>query len=363
MKFESRVQGLLVGQMAGDAFGAPFEFMSFEEFLKNAAPYPNGLIVAPHINPKQPNKFGYSTDDTEHLVVVAESFAQLQRFDMDDISKRLVQWYAGGSAWGLGGSTAIACKLMDPDEVQDPVHWSQAGKLARELSPYFHKGRNNEQGYEISSVPSNGPLMRASIIGLFASGATLEKAAKDLTSMTHDYDINFDTSVALADLVSLAVSGKSKEEVRQEFEKRHMSVIVECELALRPEMGEAMGKTSNGHSKDPKQYGHGGSAAVTLGIVIKSFFETDSFEDALVNAMNARTTFKPWCWDVDTYTAITGAVAGAFYGVEKIPEHFTRPISPFTDQPVDITPHSFEDMMQLGTQLTKAIELSRPLSR
>ena len=63
---------------------------------------------------------------------------------MNDYMRRLVNWYNGGSAEGLGGSTAIACNLTDPKEQNKPVNWKDAGGTARKSSPYFHQGINQD---------------------------------------------------------------------------------------------------------------------------------------------------------------------------------------------------------------------------
>ena len=201
-----------------------------------------------------------------------ESFISCGKFNMNDYMRRLVNWYNGGSAEGLGGSTAIACNLTDPKEQNKPVNWKDAGGTARKSSPYFHQGRNNQSGYRISSAPSNGPLMRCSFVGLSASDKTLKSASHSSTTITHDFEISYKTALALATMVKMSIDEIHKDEIQREISKQFPEVTRECELASSPDFGEVMGDKPNLGSDLPSVYG--GSCATTLAIVMDSFFTT-----------------------------------------------------------------------------------------
>ena len=51
------------------------------------------------------------------------------------------------------------------------------------------------------------------------------------------------------------------------------------------------------------------------------FYHTNSFEDAIIKAVNLGGISSP---DSDTVGAITGQLAGAYYGFDSIPEHFVK---------------------------------------
>ena len=67
---------------------------------------------------------------------------------------------------------------------------------------------------------------------------------------------------------------------------------------------------------------------------LEAFFESTSFEDAIRNAVSIG-------GDSDTLAAITGAVAGAFYGV---PEDIRKKAETFLDEHLLKTLHDFEQM-------------------
>ena len=350
---KSRVQGLIVGQAIGDMMGAPLEFLRYPDYLTISNKFVGGLVNK--LVKGRHTKFAYTTDDTAHLLIAVESFISCGKFSMEDYMERLIKWYEGGSAKGLGGSTAIACHLMDPEEQDRPTHWKNVGRVAREKSPYFHQGRNNESGYEISSAPSNGPLMRCSFVGLSASDKTLKSASHSSTTITHDFEISYKTALALATMVKMVIDGKPKDEIQNEIVNQFSEVIKECELALSPDFGDAMGDNpavgSNLH------IGYGGGCATSLAIVMNSFFTTNSYEEAIIKAINARTTYKPWCWDVDTYGAITGALAGSYYGIENIPQHWIDIVDTETNIPTSMEPVSIEKLLVLGEILTQKLDI------
>jgi ADP-ribosyl-[dinitrogen reductase] hydrolase len=53
----------------------------------------------------------------------------------------------------------------------------------------------------------------------------------------------------------------------------------------------------------------------TLGVAFHALYYTDSFEEAVVHAVNVG-------GDTDTHGAVTGALAGAYYGFEAIPKRW-----------------------------------------
>jgi ADP-ribosyl-[dinitrogen reductase] hydrolase len=59
----------------------------------------------------------------------------------------------------------------------------------------------------------------------------------------------------------------------------------------------------------------------TLKVVFQSFFDNDSFEATLVDAVNRG-------GDADTTGAIVGMLAGSYYGVDAIPKSWLKALNP-----------------------------------
>lgn len=61
----------------------------------------------------------------------------------------------------------------------------------------------------------------------------------------------------------------------------------------------------------------------TLRTVFESFFDTDSFEECLVETVNRG-------GDADTTGAIAGMIAGAYYGLDAIPKRWLKKLDAMT---------------------------------
>jgi len=62
-----------------------------------------------------------------------------------------------------------------------------------------------------------------------------------------------------------------------------------------------------------------GYAVDTLEAALWCFYNTNSFEDGLIKAINLGD-------DADTVGAIYGQIAGAYYGIDNIDEKWIRPV-------------------------------------
>jgi len=62
----------------------------------------------------------------------------------------------------------------------------------------------------------------------------------------------------------------------------------------------------------------------TLHVVFEAFFDTDSFEACLIETVNRG-------GDADTTGAIAGMIAGAYYGMDAIPERWLKKLDSDTD--------------------------------
>ena len=134
----------------------------------------------------------------------------------------------------------------------------------------------------------NGAPMRCSAAGWFASSP--EKAFQlgmYTAGPTHNHPESMKAAGLTATLIWHARNGKSKEELRQIAEKWYY-------LPVLDEIRE--------------KYRFDVSCMGTMPVALSAFFESIDFEDAIRNAISIG-------GDSDTISAITGAIAEAFYGV------------------------------------------------
>lgn len=146
------------------------------------------------------------------------------------------------------------------------------------------RSRNPEPYYSFG----NGSAMRVSPCGLYA--VTLEEAlalAEASAAVTHDHPEGIKGAQATAAAIFLARVGKSKEEIRDYIQENFYPLDRSLD-EIRP------------------VYRFNETCQGTVPEAITAFLESDSFEDAIRNAISIG-------GDSDTIGAITGAIAWSFY--------------------------------------------------
>lgn len=136
----------------------------------------------------------------------------------------------------------------------------------------------------------NGAAMRISAAGWYGNSITeVKKLSYMVTAVTHDHIEGIKGAEATAVAIFLAKTGNSKEEIA-----RYITTNYYDWCASVSELQE--------------NYSWDGSCQGTVAPALQCFFESDSFEDAIRNAISIG-------GDSDTIGAITGAVAEAYYGI------------------------------------------------
>ena len=136
----------------------------------------------------------------------------------------------------------------------------------------------------------NGSAMRVSAVGWYAK--TLEEAeliAKATAEVSHNHPEGIKGAVATAGATFLARTGATMDELREYVSRYYIIDFTLDEIRT--------------------QYKFDVTCQGTVPQAFQCFFESDSFEDAIRNAISIG-------GDSDTLAAITGAVAEAFYGID-----------------------------------------------
>ena len=230
----------------------------------------------------------YFTDDTVMTLAVAEAIFKWRQNgsgDYDDLSSLAVQMMQEfGRRYpraGYGGAFR---------------HWLYA---------------DNPQPY---NSWGNGSAMRVSACGW--AGQTLDEVkamSRAVTEVTHNHPEGIKGAEATAVATFLARTGKSMEEIKEVVVRDYYLLDFTLD-EIRP-----------GYEFDVSCQG-------SVPPALEAFFESTSFEDAIRNAISIG-------GDSDTIAAITGAVAGAYYGV---PEDIREKAERFLDPCLLETLHAFE---------------------
>jgi ADP-ribosyl-[dinitrogen reductase] hydrolase len=136
----------------------------------------------------------------------------------------------------------------------------------------------------------NGSAMRISPVAYFAR--SLEHCldlARKVTEVTHNHPEGLKGAEATAAAVYLALQGKSKEAIKEYIQKHYYSLNKTCDEIRQT-------------------YGFAIECERTVPERIQAFWESSDFEDAIRLTVSLG-------GDADTMGAITGAIAGAYYGV------------------------------------------------
>lgn len=277
-----RAVGALVGSVVGDALGAPFEFCSPGLF---GATFPDPVLTDPAEMVGgglwEPAEW---TDDTQMALLVAESLLACGGLDLDDVFARFREWAAAGPK-DIGIQTsAVLCSDL-PRHVAAEAHFQSTGKGA-----------------------GNGSLMRSTPAALwFARAGTGAgaAAARQLSALTHGDPAAGEGCAIFHVLVSAALAGDDPLDALDDA----LAVVAP---ELRPPYAERLQETYDPRT-DPLP---NGTVWAALGAAVWALRTTTSFEAALRAACDLG-------HDTDTVACVTGALAGARYGVGAIPSRWT----------------------------------------
>lgn len=262
-----RYEGAMLGVAIGDALGAPLEFMSAGEIRRKYG-IVREMIGGGWLSVEP----GEVTDDTQMTLAVAEGIALNKPGTILHIGQNFLTWYATHPK-DVGGTCAAVLEEMSQSHPDSGDDWRMA---ARRL---FDRTGGRTAG--------NGALMRTVYPALWYEDAdTAAKRAVEIGQMTHHHrDSDKTLKIYIQAVWRIANSEMSAEEARNWLENL-MTV-----------------------DEEPKPTGY---CLDSLKCAVQSIQRTDSFEDALVDAVNRG-------GDADTIGAIAGGLAGAVYGASAIP--------------------------------------------
>ncbi|MFO8058147.1 MAG: ADP-ribosylglycohydrolase family protein [bacterium] len=279
-------RGALLGNMAGDVLGAPLEGMSLLYSKKK------GQVrdIIPSFRGK-----GRYTDDTQLMIGLAEALCETPgKLDLDRVAFHFGENYEPDR--GYGGNTH--------------------GILAM-----IQKGRPWRQVVDDYSLPGgsfgNGSAMRVSPIALafYSRPAKVVEAADEQSRVTaHDHSI----SITGTRLQALSVHrGLVKGTAGEDF--GGLSFIQEFLDQGSTDYDKPLSWIRDNLDAEPetaaRALGTGVAAIDSVPAALWAFLSTDSAEEAIVRAVNLG-------GDTDTIGAMAGAVAGAYYGAESLPDRW-----------------------------------------
>jgi len=273
---KNKAFGSFFGLIVGDALGAAVEFKkrgSFEEVKDMRSGGPHGLEA------------GYWTDDSSMALCLAESLSEKKGFQPHDQLQRYLKWYkegylsSTGKCFDIGANTARSLEFFEEN---------------RELPP------------ERDRAAGNGSLMRLAPISIYFRD-DFEAAIKysgESSLTTHNNQMAVDSCRYFGGLLQQFINSRIK--------MKAFKVKVIKDTAVDLNLDERVIKAVNGaFEKKRSQIKSDGFVIHSLEASLWSFLSTNSFADAVLKAANLGD-------DADTVAAITGQLAGAYYGYSSI---------------------------------------------
>lgn len=269
-----RFRGCLLGLACGDAVGTTLEFKARGSFVDITDMVGGGPFnLAP----------GQWTDDTSMALCLAHSLLERDGFDAKDQMRRYLDWYLNGTMSSTGACFDI-------------------GNATRHALDRFIATKNPYSGSRDPGTAGNGSLMRLAPIAMYfhGQGNTLVLKAADSSRTTHGAPEAVECCRLFAQILSDALAGRPREEIlfkeRTDFEESNVKSIARGDYR-RKQVSQIVGS---------------GYCVASLEAALWCFQHTDTFGAAVLAAANLGD-------DADTTAAITGQIAGAYYGAKAIP--------------------------------------------
>ncbi|MDD1693416.1 MAG: ADP-ribosylglycohydrolase family protein [Methanoregula sp.] len=264
--------GSLVGLAIGDALGAPLE----------GSRKPEAWVTQMQPGGRHFRKKGAVTDDTLQAMAVAESLASCGRFDPDNLVGGLFQGYIQRPEW-YGPTSSAFFDLV------------RSGTLPHHAARIVHQLHHGSR--------SNGSVMRGFPLGIFYPAPRVYEVSLACSRLTHFDPVGGHCSAFLNVMVSDMVRGKSRSAAF-----RHAR-----SLCTYPEVHDVLGNYRE-YTIVP-----GLDAVQCSHAALSCFMESKTLEHAILSAVNLG-------GDSDTVGACCGALAGACWGLEAVPERWCRDV-------------------------------------
>lgn len=256
-----QAKGALLGMAIGDALGTTLEFSKpTDDDVLHTEIIGGGPFALPA---------GTFTDDTSMAIAMATSMVNKRKFDPIDIQEEFWAWYLEGkhspegSCFDIGNATSNALN-----------EWS-----CNFLKPYA--------GSVEADTSGNGGIMR------LAPAVILNHRDRDN---------------ALTDAVRSSLLTHASDECVM-YAQAMGKVLWQGNFEG---VGDLPVPTKFGDNGNPYS---GGYVAETFSAASHAVMTTDSFEGAVVTAVNYR-------YDADTTGAVAGQIAGRFFGLSGIPQRW-----------------------------------------
>lgn len=274
----------MLGTLVGDSLGMPAEGMTREEIRAKL-----GRLDSLQEGPLPAGEY---TDDTEMAINLCESLLEVGAFDQKHVAERLASHFTPWRSYSPHVYGIMA-------RIRQGLGWELPGN---------------------SSFSADAASRVAPLGVLYADDRAVADHGAKQAAITHTHPNGIAGAVAQAVAVSEATSLGLFESVipKEELLRKILGPVSDVSVALSDAL-ERIADLQVNLSADAlstaiaRVYSCDGGAVGTVPAALAAFLLTDSFEWAVVTAVNCG-------GKTDMLGALAGGVAGAFYGAAAIPE-------------------------------------------
>jgi ADP-ribosylglycohydrolase len=271
----SRAEGCLLAQLAGDSLGSLVEFQSPREIARN---YPEGVRELAD-GGTWGTIAGQPTDDSEMALALARMLIKLRRYDPEEAREAYVMWL-NSSPFDCGATVAAGLRNR-------PNRESQA----------------------------NGALMRISPLGILCCNLDRERTSEFAqmdAALTHPHPICLQANSLFTMAIAEAVGQwKSAQQIYKDIKDWAAEMNVE-----KPLMKAILDAS---HNKPADYMQQQGWVLTAFQNALWQLLHAKSLEEGVVNTVMCG-------GDTDTNAAISGALLGAVYGRDAVPQQWVDKI-------------------------------------
>jgi ADP-ribosyl-[dinitrogen reductase] hydrolase len=297
---ENIVKAGIFGVCIGDALGVPVEFRSRDQLKRS--PVTTMRALGTHRQPA-----GTWSDDSSLMLCLADSLCK--RYDLEDMALKFLQWYNAkvwtphGSVFDIGIATSQA------------IH-----RISKGTSPTLCGGTSEFDN-------GNGSLMRILPLLFYIKDFPIVNrfdVVKDVSSITHGHIRSVLACFIYLEFALEILKEKDKWEAYKAMQKTVREFLDNDPICSQEEMDKfhrilelKVGEYDIAplHTLEEDEISSSGYVLHSLEASLWCFLNSESYSEAVLKAVNLGE-------DTDTTGAITGGIAGIYYGFENIPEEW-----------------------------------------
>lgn len=299
---ENIVKAGIFGVCVGDALGVPVEFRSRDQLKRS--PVTTMRAFGTHRQP-----IGTWSDDSSLMLCLADSLCK--GYDLEDIALKFLQWYNAeiwtphGSVFDIGIATSQA------------IH-----RISKGTFPTLCGGTSEFDN-------GNGALMRILSLLFYIKDFPIEKRfdiVKDVSCITHGHIRSVLACFIYLEFTLEILKEKDKWEAYRAMQKTVREFLDNNPICSQEEMDKfhrilelkvGYYDLAPLHTLQEEEISSSGYVLHSLEASLWCFLNSESYSEAVLKAVNLGE-------DTDTTGAITGGIAGIYYGFENIPQEWVE---------------------------------------